>query len=97
MQQKGNAIRDGTTQWQTKLIEFLHDKNGRPSLREIVVLISLVCVLISWIGQQFFQKPIPEFMFYAFVSMIGAGCFGYSIERTTNQITNIKKTEQEEQ
>jgi hypothetical protein len=96
MQQKGNAIRDGTTQWKTKLIEFLHDKNGRPSLREMVILISLVIVLISWIGQQFFQKPIPEFMFYAFVSMIGAGCFGYSLERTTN-FNQTKKEEQKEE
>ena len=88
MLKKGNAIRDGTTKWKKKLIEFLHDKNGRPSLREIVVLISLVSVLISWIGHQFFQKPIPEFMFYAFVSMIGAGCFGYSIEKTSDQKIN---------
>lgn len=95
MQQTGNAIRDGTTQ--SKLIEFLHDKNGRLSLREIVVLISLLSVLISWIGQQFFQHPIPEFMFYAFVSMIGAGCFGYSLEKTTNQITNNQKSEQKEE
>ena len=91
MLKKGNAIRDGTTSKNKKLIEFLHDKNGRPSLREIVILISLVAVLISWIGQQFFQKPIPEFMFYAFVSMIGAGCFGYSIEKTSNQKTSNQK------
>jgi hypothetical protein len=94
MLKKGNAIRDGTTQWKKKLIEFLHDKNGRPSLREIVVLISLVSVLISWMGHQFFQKPIPEFMFYAFVSMIGAGCFGYSIEKTSNQKTEQKEKEE---
>lgn len=92
MKQKANAIRDGTNKWQRHLIKFLQDKNGNPSLREIVVLISLVCVLISWIGQQFFQHQVPEFMFYAFVSMIGAGCFGYSLERTTN----INQTNKEE-
>ena len=27
---------------------------------------------------------IPEFMFYACVSLVGAGCFGYSIERRTS-------------
>jgi hypothetical protein len=95
MQKKGNAIRDGTRQ--SRFIEFLHDKNGRPSLREIVVLVSLLVVLISWIGQQFFQKPIPEFMFYAFVSMIGAGCFGYSLEKTSNQKLNNQNTETKEE
>lgn len=96
MKQNANAIRDGTNKWKKHLIKFLQDKNGNPSLREIVVLISLLCVLISWIGEQFFQRPIPEFMFYAFVSMIGAGCFGYSLERTTN-FNQSKKEEQKEE
>lgn len=94
MNQKANAIRDGTTKWKEHLIKFLQDKNGNPSMREIVILISLICILISWIGQQFFQKAIPEFMFYAFVSMVGAGCFGYSIEKPFKQ--QEQKKEQEE-
>ena len=32
-------------------------------------------------AQQFFGKNIPEFMFYSFISLIAAGCFGYSIEK----------------
>ncbi len=93
MKQKANAIRDGTTQWKEHLLKFLQDKNGNPSMREIVILISLICILISWIGQQFFQKAIPEFMFYAFVSMIGAGCFGYSIEKPFKQKQKNEKEE----
>lgn len=82
-------IRDGTpTETEQPLSEFLKDKNGNHSLREIVILVCLICVVISWIAQQFCQHPIPEFMFYAFVSLIGAGCFGYSIERKSNQDSN---------
>jgi hypothetical protein len=76
-----NAIRDGTQQMKQWLLQLLHDKHGNPSMREIVILVSLVCLIISWIAQQFFNKPVPEFMYYAFVSMIGAGCFGYSLEK----------------
>jgi hypothetical protein len=60
MKQKANAIRDGTNKWQRHLIKFLQDKNGNPSLREIVVLISLVCVLISWIGQHVLRICIND-------------------------------------
>ena len=80
-----NAIRDQTQQPLSNWVDFLKDKNGNHSLREIVVLASLVCIIISWIAQQFFHCIMPEYMFYAFVSLIGAGCFGYSIEKTSNQ------------
>jgi hypothetical protein len=63
---------------------IIKDKNGNHSLREIVMLVCLFCVVISWIAQQFFQKIMPEYMFYAFVSLIGAGCFGYSLEKKSN-------------
>ena len=75
-------IRDGTLSPSDQQVsDFLKDKNGNHSLREVVILVCLVCVVISWIAQQFFQRNIPEYMFYAFVSLIGAGCFGYSIEK----------------
>ena len=57
------------------------DKNGYYNMREIATAIFLVIVIISWIGEQFFGMQVPEFMFYGFISLIGAGCFGYSIER----------------
>ena len=61
--------------------EVLKDKNGNFSLRECVIAILIVIILVSWIAQQFFSKVIPEFMFYSFISLIAAGCFGYSIEK----------------
>lgn len=65
------------------ILDILRDKNGSFSLREVVIAIIITVVVASWIAQQFFSKPIPEFMFYSFVSLIAAGCFGYSIERKT--------------
>ena len=61
--------------------EILKDKNGNFSLRECVIAILIVIIVVSWIAQQFFSKVIPEFMFYSFISLIAAGCFGYSIEK----------------
>jgi hypothetical protein len=61
--------------------EVLKDKNGNFSLRECVIAILIVIIVVSWIAQQFFSKVIPEFMFYSFISLIAAGCFGYSIEK----------------
>ena len=77
-------IRDGTSpENEQQASDFLKDKNGNHSLREVVILVCLLCIIISWIAQQFFQKQIPEYIFYGFVSLIGAGCFGYSVERKT--------------
>ena len=63
------------------LKEILRDKNGAFSLRECLIAILILIVLVSWIAQQFFSKAVPEFMFYSFISLIAAGCFGYSIEK----------------
>lgn len=80
MKKVNEDIRDGTES-PLQVTEFLKDKNGNHSLRELVILVCLLCIIISWIAQQFFQKQIPEYIFYGFVSLIGAGCYGYSIER----------------
>ena len=61
--------------------QLLKDKDGNFSLREVITLIYVLMSIISWVGQQFFGVVVPEFMFYAFISMIGAGTFGYSLER----------------
>lgn len=63
--------------------QLLKDKNNAYSLREIVIALFILIVIVSWIGRQFFRFDIPEFMFYSFVSLIGAGVFGYSIEKKT--------------
>lgn len=68
--------------------DLFKDKNGNYSLREVIIGIFTLIVLFSWIGQQFFSKDIPEFMFYSVISLIGAACFGYSLERRTNAKKN---------
>lgn len=64
--------------------ELFKDKTGSYSLRELVIGVLLVALLISWIAKQFFNKDVPEFMFYTFSSLIAAGCFGYSFERKSS-------------
>jgi len=76
------------------LKQIMKDKDGSYNLREVVTLIFVVATLISWIGQQFLGITVPEYMFYSFVSIIGAGCFGYSIEKKAKTITNETKNEQ---
>jgi hypothetical protein len=95
MKVKTKPIRDGTQPLVQSIMEFLKDKNGNHSLREIVILISLTALILSWIGEQFFKYTMPTHMFYAFTSMVGAGCFGYSIEKNDN-ITNTNNQEKQE-
>lgn len=61
--------------------QLFQDKNGNYSLREAVTLLFIAAILVSWVARQFFHQEVPEFMFYSFVSLVGAGCFGYSLER----------------
>ncbi|HRE97755.1 MAG TPA: hypothetical protein PK637_13380, partial [Flavobacteriales bacterium] len=71
------------------------DKHGMFSLRETVVAIFMVATLIAWAGEQFFLLPCPEHIFYGFISLIAAGCFGYSIEKKVkpfNQNSNDEPT-----
>ena len=65
--------------------QLLKDKLGSYSMREAVIGILLVVLIISWIAQQFFNKCVPEFMFYTFGSLIAAGCFGYTFEKKGTQ------------
>ena len=73
---------------QMLLKQLLKDKNGSYSLREVAVAIFILVIIISWIARQFFKLEVPESMFYSFVSLVGAGCFGYSIEKKTNNENN---------
>ena len=66
------------------LQQLFKDKNGSFSLRELAVALFVLVIIISWIAQQFFGLNVPEFMFYSFVSLVGAGCFGYSLEKKSN-------------
>lgn len=66
------------------LKDILKDKTDNYSLRELIIAISMALVVISWIAQLLFDVSTPEYMFYSIVSLIAAGCFGYSIERKQN-------------
>ena len=68
--------------------QLLKDKNNCYSIRELVIAILIMVIIISWIAQQFFNKNIPEFMFYSIASLVGAGCFGYSLEKKTSTDNN---------
>lgn len=61
--------------------QLLKDKLGSYSMREMVIAVLLAALIISWIAKQFYNKDVPEFMFYTFGSLIAAGCFGYTFER----------------
>lgn len=63
--------------------QLFKDKDGNFSLRELAIALFILVIIISWIAQQFFSLDVPEFMFYSFTSLVGAGCFGYSIEKKT--------------
>lgn len=67
--------------------QLLKDKDGNFSLREVITLIYVLMSIISWVGQQFFGISVPEYMFYAFISMIGAATFGYSLEKKSKDST----------
>jgi hypothetical protein len=71
---------------------ILRDKEGQYNIREVVTLLFVLALLVSWVAEQFCGIPVPEYMFYSFTSLIGAGCFGYSIERKS--ITHTKKQNQ---
>lgn len=68
--------------------QLFKDKNNCYSLREIATALLIIALITSWVAQQFFHKNIPEFMFYSFATLVGAGCFGYSIEKKTTITDN---------
>jgi hypothetical protein len=65
--------------------QLLKDKDGNFSMREVTALIYILMSIIAWVSQQFFGKDVPEFMFFSFMSMIGAAAFGYSLERKSDK------------
>lgn len=67
------------------LHQLLKDKDGNFSMREVTALIYILMSIIAWISQQFFGKDVPEFMFFSFMSMIGAAAFGYSLEKKSGK------------
>lgn len=70
--------------------ELMQDKQGNYNLRELATLLFILIVFVSWIADQFFSFKMTEYMFYSFVSLIGAGLFGYSLERRPASGTDTK-------
>lgn len=68
--------------------QLFKDKNNCYSIREIATALFVSALLCSWVGMQFFGRVMPEFMFYSFASLVGAGCFGYTIEKKTTLNNN---------
>jgi disulfide bond formation protein DsbB len=67
------------------IIEFIagtfKDKQQNPSGRELTIFVFVLMVIGSWIGEQFFGKHIPQWMFVAFISLIAAGIGLYTFEK----------------
>jgi len=67
------------------IIEFIkgtfRDKLNKPSGRELTIFVFVIMVIISWIGEQFFGKHIPQWMFISFISLITAGIGLYTFEK----------------
>ncbi len=67
------------------IIEFIKatfkDKQQNPSGRELTIFVFVLMVVTSWIGEQFFDKHIPQWMFIAFISLIAAGIGLYTFEK----------------
>lgn len=56
------------------------NKKLNPSGREVTVFVFVLIVIASWIGEQFFGKAIPQWMFISFISLIAAGIGLYTFE-----------------
>ena len=78
-----SIIMSSTEKKESCIKQLFKDKNNCYSLREIATALLLAATIASWIGQQFFSRQVPEFIFYSFATLIGAGCFGYSLEKKT--------------
>lgn len=67
------------------IIEFIKatfkDKQQNPSGRELTIFVFVLMVVSSWIGEQFFDKHIPQWMFVSFISLIAAGIGLYTFEK----------------
>lgn len=71
------------------LIEFIKatfkDKQQNPSGRELTIFVFVLMVVSSWIGEQFFDKHIPQWMFVAIISLIAAGIGLYTFEKPKSE------------
>ncbi|MFI5140761.1 MAG: hypothetical protein ACHQII_00265 [Bacteroidia bacterium] len=84
-----------------RLPEFIKgtfkDKRQSPSGREATVLIFVGVVIASWIGEQFYDKHVPEFMFLGFIGVITAGIGLYTVEKPMNENEKNKSNNTEDE
>lgn len=66
------------------------DKQQNPSGREVTVFLFVLIVIASWIGEQFFDRHIPQWMFISFISLIAAGMGLYTFEKPSIEKPNIE-------
>lgn len=52
------------------LKDLMRDKDGKYSIRKILIVLLAAATIISWIAQQFFDIQIPEYMFKELVSLL---------------------------
>jgi hypothetical protein len=62
-------------------IKTFLNKSKKPSGRELTIFVFVLMSITSWIAEQFLSKPIPEWMFLSFISLITAGLGLYTIEK----------------
>jgi len=72
--------------------ELMQDKQGAYNLRELATLLFIIIIVVGWIADQFFSYTMPEYMFYSFCSLVGAGLFGYSLEQRRASAGNQGET-----
>lgn len=64
-------------------IEFLRDKQGNLSFRELAAPILLICLICAWIGSQFLGYQIEAPMYFTLAGTFSSCQLGYSIEKPT--------------
>jgi DMSO/TMAO reductase YedYZ heme-binding membrane subunit len=65
----------------SKLLEFLKDKYGALSLRELVGIWAFVLLLVVTIAYQFYKLDFSDEKYWALVMLVSSCIIGYSIER----------------
>lgn len=66
--------------------EFLRDKHGNLSLRELSVLLLLVTLLLAWFGDQFLGFAVNPTVYLTLAGTLSSCQIGYSLERPTQTL-----------
>ena len=58
-------------------VTIFYDSDGFMSMPRFVVLCLLLCIIISWVGVQFFGMPFDGFMYLCSVEVAALGAYGW--------------------